>query len=168
MLRRVLVLTFALSFTLAASVGMVGQVQAQGAGAAKIDYTKSAPLDLVKNTPKGKLVNPYKDTQAAIVAAGSQLFHGGGGGGGICPPLTNGVWIYGGSDDTLFRLVTLGSDELQKAGYSRQAVENVVAPMPPFGGAIKSADDLWKILTFVRSKYDGDPGYKYGDPAAKP
>jgi mono/diheme cytochrome c family protein len=67
-------------------------------------------LDLVKNTPKGKLVNPYKDTQAAVVAAGSQFFtgyscsgcHGGGGGGGICPPLINGVWIYGGSDDSCY------------------------------------------------------------------
>jgi hypothetical protein len=28
-----------------------------------------------------------------------------------CPSLINGVWIYGGSDDTLFRLVTLGSVE---------------------------------------------------------
>jgi mono/diheme cytochrome c family protein len=176
MMRRVLVLTFALSLTLGALVGIVGKAQAQGAGTAKIDYTKVTPVDLVKNTPKGKLVNPYKDTQAAVVAQGSQLFqgyscsgcHGGGGGGGICPPLTNGVWIYGGSDDTLFRLVTLGSVDLQKAGYSRQAIENVVAPMPPFGAAIKSADDLWKILTFVRSKYDGDPSYKYGDPPAKP
>jgi mono/diheme cytochrome c family protein len=176
MLRRVLVLTFALSLTLAGLVGIVEKVRAQGAAAAKIDYTKVTPADLVKNTPKGKLVNPYKDTDAAVVAQGSQFFqgyscsgcHGGGGGGGICPPLTNGVWIYGGSDDTLFRLVTLGSVDLQKAGYSRQAIENVVAPMPPFGAAIKSADDLWKILTFIRSKYDGDPGYKYGDPAAKP
>jgi len=175
-LRRAPVVTLGLSLALAAWFGTFGQVRAQGAGAAKIDYTKITPLDLVKNTPKGKLVNPYKDTQAAVVAQGSQFFqgyscsgcHGGGGGGGICPPLINGVWIYGGSDDTLFRLVTLGSDELQKRGYTRQGLENVVAPMPAFGASIKSADDLWKILAFVRSKYDGDPGYKYGDPASNP
>jgi mono/diheme cytochrome c family protein len=137
-----------------------------------VDYTKVSPSDLVAKTPKKKLVNPYKDSQAAIVAAGSMLFrsyscsgcHGGNGGGGICPPLTNGVWIYGGSDDTLFRLVTLGSDELQKQGYFRKGLENVVAPMPPFGTTIKSADELWKILTFVRSKFDGDPKYKFGNP----
>jgi mono/diheme cytochrome c family protein len=176
MLRRVPLLTFVLSLALASLVVTFGKVWAQGTGAAKIDYTKITPLDLVKKTPKGKLVNPYKDTQAAIVADGSQLFqgyscsgcHGGGGGGGICPPLINGVWIYGGSDDTLFRLVALGSDELQKRGYTRVGLENVVAPMPGFGGSIKNADDLWKILTFVRSKYDGDPSYKYGAPASSP
>ena len=136
------------------------------------DFTKISPSNLVANTPKGKLANPYKDKQASIVAEGSTLFrsyscsgcHGGNGGGGICPPLTNGVWIYGGDDDTLFRLVTLGSDALQKQGYTREGLENVVAPMPPFGTTIKNADDLWKILAFVRSKFDGDPKYKYGNP----
>jgi hypothetical protein len=84
----------------------------------------------------------------------------------MCPPLTNDVWVYGGDDDTIFRLVTLGSDELQKAGYMRKGNENVVGPMPPFVGIIKSADDLWKIFAFVRSKYssNADPSYKYGAP----
>jgi mono/diheme cytochrome c family protein len=164
MLRRVLVVTLVGPLAFLAATPAFAQT--------KIDYTKISPATLVTNTPKGKLVNPYKDTQAAIVAAGSALFvsyscsgcHGGGGGGGICPPVTNGVWIYGGTDDTLFRLVTLGSDALQKQGYTRQGLENVVAPMPPFGTVIKNADDLWKILAFVRSKYDGDPKSKYGDP----
>jgi mono/diheme cytochrome c family protein len=137
-----------------------------------VDYTTILPTDLIKNTPKGKLVNPYKDTQADIVAQGGKFLasyscsgcHGGGGGGGLCPPLTNDTWIYGGDDDTLFRLVTLGSDELQKQGYSRKGRENVVGPMPPFGAIIKSSDDLWKILAFVRSKYSGDPAYKFGAP----
>ncbi len=44
----------------------------------------------------------------------------------MCPPLTNDTWVYGGDDDTLFRLVVLGSDELQKAGYTRKGRENVV------------------------------------------
>jgi mono/diheme cytochrome c family protein len=174
--RQILLLTLLLPLAVAASFGIFTEARAQGQGAAKVDYTKITPVDLVKNTPKGKLVNPYKDTQTAVVAAGSQFFagyscsgcHGGGGGGGICPPLINGVWIYGGSDDTLFRLVTLGSVELQKQGYTRQGLENVVAPMPAFGGSIKSADDLWKILAFVRSKYDGDPAYKYGGPPSTP
>ena len=34
------------------------------------------------------------------------------------PPLTNPIWVYGSDDDTLFR--PLGSDELQKQGYSRK------------------------------------------------
>ena len=142
--------------------------------AAKVDYTKVTPPDLVKQTPKGQLKNPYTDSQADIVAQGEHIFlsyscngcHGGGGGGGMCPPLTNDVWIYEGDDDTLFRLVTLGSDELQKQGYSRKGSENVIGPMPPFGTLIKNSDELWKILTFVRSKYspNADPKYKFGTP----
>jgi len=132
------------------------------------------PAELVAKTPKGQLKNPYKDTQADIVAQGEHLFlsygcngcHGGGGGGGMCPPLTNDVWVYGGDDDTIYRLATLGSDELQKAGYTRKGRENVVGPMPPFGGIIRNADELWKIIAFIRSKYSSsaDPNYKYGTP----
>jgi mono/diheme cytochrome c family protein len=141
---------------------------------AKVDYTKISPPDLVKQTPKGQLKNPYNDSEADIVADGEKKFlsyscngcHGGGGGGGMCPPLTNDIWVYEGDDDTLFRLVTLGSVDLQKDGYSRKGSENVVGPMPPFGTLIKSSDDLWRILTFVRSKYssNADQKYKYGTP----
>ena len=138
------------------------------------DYAKLKPTDIVANTPKGQLKNPYKDSDQKILKEGEHLFlsyscngcHGGGGGGGMCPPLTNDVWVYEGDDDTLFRLVTLGSVELQKAGYFRKGRENVVGPMPPFGALIKSGDDLWKIITFVRSKYspNADQKYKYGTP----
>ena len=144
---------------------ILGKVWADDAAAGSTDYTKISPTDLVKKTPKGKIANPYKDTQADIVAQGGKLFcsytcsgcHGGGGGGGMCPPLTNDTWVYGGDDDTLFRLVTLGSDELQKAGYTRIGRENVVGPMPPFGAIIKNADDLWKMLAFVRAQIQRRP-----------
>lgn len=160
----------------AAAIGVLGKSWAAGSEGTAVDYTKILPADLVKNTPKGKLVNPYKDTQADVVEQGQSLLrsyscsgcHGGNGGGGMCPPLTNDTWVYGGDDDTLFRLVTLGSNELQKHGYTRIGHENVVGPMPPFGTIIKSADDLWKILAFVRSKYSGDPAYKFGAPAELP
>jgi len=140
----------------------------------KVDLTSTKPADLVSKTAKGQLKNPYADTQADVVAQGEHLFlsygcngcHGGGGGGGMCPPLTNDTWVYGGDDDTLFRLVTLGSDELQKAGYVRKGREGVVGPMPAFGGIVKNADELWKIFAFVRSKYsaNADPLYKFGTP----
>ncbi|HTQ10697.1 MAG TPA: c-type cytochrome, partial [Fimbriimonadaceae bacterium] len=83
--------------------------------------------------------------------------HGGNGGGGMCPPLSNETWVYGSDDDTLFRLVALGSDQLQAAGYYRIGMENVIGPMPPFGELVKSDDELWKIIAFVRSIYNGDP-----------
>jgi mono/diheme cytochrome c family protein len=137
---------------------------------ATVDYKTISPQELVKQTPKGKLVNPYKDTDQPVVAQGANDFqryscagcHGGGGGGGMDPPLTNDIWVYGGDDDTLFRLVTLGSDELQKQGYTRIGRESVVGPMQPFGTIIESSDDLWKMLAFVRSKYSGDPAHKFG------
>ncbi len=158
-----------------AAVVVSGRSWAADSAAAPVDYTKITPPELVEKTPKGKLSNPYKDTDADAVKAGQGFIlsyacsgcHGGSGGGGMCPPLTNDVWVYDGDDDTLFRLVTLGSDELQKRGYSRKGHENVVGPMPPMGGIIKSADDLWKILAFVRSKYSGDPNYKFGTPASE-
>ena len=120
------------------------------------------PLDLIKATPKGGLKNPYADKigDAAFIeeahhrylSAGCNGCHGGGGGGGMCPPLTNDVWVYGPDDDTLFRLINLGSDGLQKEmGYKRIKQEVVVGPMPPFGGILKTSDDAWKIITFIRS-----------------
>jgi mono/diheme cytochrome c family protein len=128
------------------------------------------PVQRADSAPKGTLKNPYQDTDAAAVKAGQGLWfsaacsgcHGGGGGGGMCPPVTDGVWIYGGDDDTLFRLVAYGSQILQSKGYSRQAQENVVAPMPQMGMVVKTDDDLWKILAFVRSVYHGPPECKTG------
>ena len=117
------------------------------------------PADLVASTPKGQLKNPYNDNIAAIadeghhryLSAGCNGCHGGGGGGGMCPPLTNDTWVYSAGDDTLFRLVTLGSDGLKKDGYTRVKHEVVVGPMPPFGQIIKTSDDLWRIIAFIRS-----------------
>ena len=164
---------FARTVTIVMALGGIGEVWA-GDAPGTVDYKTISPQELVKNTPKGKLVNPYNDSQQSIVAQGSKDFqryscagcHGGGGGGGMGPPLTNDIWVYGGDDDTLFRLVTLGSDELQKQGYSRKGRESVVGSMMPFGGIIKSADDLWKIIAFVRSRYSGDPSHKFGADSA--
>ena len=116
------------------------------------------PPELVADTPKGQLKNPYQDS-AKVAEEGHHQFirpgcnecHGGTGGGGICPPLTQGVWFWGSDDDTLFRLVTLGTAGLQKEGYKRLAQGSVSGPMPPMGGAIETSDDLWKIITWIRS-----------------
>lgn len=118
------------------------------------------PLELVEKTPVGGLHNPYNDDVDAVAEEGHHKYlsfscngcHGGGGGGGMCPPLTNQTFVYGADDDTLFRLVSLGSDDLQKKGYKRVKKEIVTGPMPPFGGIIKTSDDLWKVIAFIRSK----------------
>lgn len=117
------------------------------------------PVDVVTKAPKGSLKNPYDSANITVASEGHQQFqnhgcngcHGGNGGGGICPPVTNGVWIYGPSDDTLFRLVALGSKKLQEAGYARISPETP-ALMPQQGGTtLTKAGDLWKILAWIKS-----------------
>lgn len=122
------------------------------------------PLERVSMAPKGTLKNPYTDDPKAIEEGKKIYFgkscngcHGGGGGGGMCPPLTNTVWVYGDDDDTLFRLVTLGSQELQKGGYHRKGSEGVVGPMPAFGELIDEDQQLWKIIAWVRTLFKGPP-----------
>ncbi len=145
-----------------APAGTAASSSAKDAG-----ITGKPPLQVVATAPKGSLHNPF-DGNAEMAAAGHKLFfqygcngcHGGNGGGGMCPPLINGVWIYGGDDDTLFRLVSLGSQKLQADGYTVEALENVAAPMPSMGPLIHSDGDLWKIITWIRSAYDGPPGHK--------
>jgi mono/diheme cytochrome c family protein len=121
------------------------------------------PLERVTSTPKGHLKSPYADV-ASVADEGLEIFrsldcggcHGGGGGGGMAAPLTNEVWIYGNDDDTLFRLITLGTgklspgDAFRKQGFVRKGSENVVGPMPPYGEIIKSEDDIWKIIAWIR------------------
>lgn len=122
------------------------------------------PYERVKATEKGTLKNPYKSTDAAIVEEGKKAYlgascngcHGGAGGGGMCPPLINETWVYGGDDDTLFRLITMGTDEYKKEyKASRIGQETVVGPMPGFKDIIKDEDKLWKIITFIRAQWNG-------------
>jgi mono/diheme cytochrome c family protein len=119
------------------------------------------PTELVKQVPKGQLHSPYPDYMKLAKddpdlvkqfrLPGCNECHGGNGGGGICPALTQGVWFWGNTDDVLFRLVTLGSVDLEKEGYKRLGYGTVHAPMPPMGATIKTSDQLWKIIAFIRS-----------------
>jgi len=147
-----------------AAVGLfVGQpLMAEEAAAAAM-----TPAQRVATAPRGTLKNPYNPSQADKVSEGHELFmsyscsgcHGGGGGGGMCPPLTGDVWFWGIDDDALFRLITLGSVDMQKAGFEHLG-GTLGLQMPPFGSIIKSDDEIWKILTWIRSVYKGDPKKK--------
>jgi mono/diheme cytochrome c family protein len=136
--------------------GDSGAAQAPAAGGG--GTASGSPLETARNAEKGSLKNPYADF-AGVAAEGHKVYmaagcngcHGGTGGGGMGPPLTNPIWVYGKDDDTLFRLIALGSDELQKQGYSRKGSENVVGPMPAMGTVVKSDDDLWKLIAWIRS-----------------
>jgi mono/diheme cytochrome c family protein len=155
---RTITIGLAVLLALGAIVGFApGRLLATGDSGTEAGGTMT-PLERVAATPKGELKNPYSD-YVSVAEEGHKKFlsascngcHGGGGGGGICPPLTNGVWVYGRDDDTLFRLITLGSVELQKQGYERKQHEVVVGPMPPFGQILKTDEDLWKIIAWIRS-----------------
>ncbi len=135
--------------------------EAAAGGDAAASGGDKSPQEVVESTEKGQLKNPYADDPESVAEAGHKLYmglgcngcHGGGGGGGMGPPLTNSVWVYGSDDDTLFRFITLGSDQYQKTyDAARKGSENVVGPMPPMGGAnIKTADDLWKVISWIRT-----------------
>jgi mono/diheme cytochrome c family protein len=81
------------------------------------------PLERLASTPKGQLKSPYADF-ASVAEEGRKIYrsldcngcHGGGGGGGMAAPLTNEIWIYGDEDDTLFRLIALGTGSLSPGG----------------------------------------------------
>jgi mono/diheme cytochrome c family protein len=152
-----------------ADAAPAGQAPVPSAGNADAG---GSPIDTAKSAEKGSLKSPYPDF-AKVAEEGHQKFtaagcngcHGGTGGGGMGPPLTNQVWVYGNDDDTLFRLVALGSDELQKQGYSRKGTESIVGPMPQMGGVVKSNDDLWKIIAWIRSVNPSSAG---ASPSAPP
>lgn len=115
------------------------------------------PKETAEKAQKGSLKNPNADP-AAVAEAGQKVYmsagcngcHGGTGGGGMGPPLSNEIWIYGSDDDTLFRLIALGSDGLKAQGFNRKGSEAVVGPMPPHGGIVKSNGDMWKIISWIR------------------
>ncbi|ODS00922.1 hypothetical protein AUC68_13415 [Methyloceanibacter methanicus] len=125
---------------------------------------KTPPFELIAKTPPGELHNPYdwkelaeehKDNPDYLVKQfrlpGCNECHGGGGGGGFCPALSQGVWFWGNTDDVLFRLIALGSAELEKQGWTRYQYGTVKAPMPEMGHVIKTSDHLWQIVSFIRS-----------------
>jgi len=137
---------------LTAELGWSGAVTAADQGAA------GNPAENARQAEKGSLKSPYTDVAKVAeeghqkyMAAGCNGRHGGTGGGGMGPPLTNPIWVYGSDDDTLFRLIALGTDELQKQGYSRKGSESVVGPMPAMGTVVKSDNDLWKIIAWIKS-----------------
>jgi mono/diheme cytochrome c family protein len=122
-----------------------------------VDVSRT-PKAAAENAAKGELKNPFSDFENVAaegykkyMAAGCNGCHGGGGGGGMGPPLTNEIWIYGNDDDTLFRVIALGSDWLLEQGYMRKGSESVVGPMPPMGEIVKTEADMWQILAWIRS-----------------
>ncbi len=95
-----------------------------------------------------KKLNPYTGNEEAI-KEGKKLFvtygcsgcHGLGGGGGMGHPLTDDIWKHGADDATLMSLI-----KGDVAGST----------MPKYGETLND-EQIWKLLAYVRSLYQGDP-----------
>jgi cytochrome c peroxidase len=98
--------------------------------------------------PEVKMLNPYAGDPEAI-KEGRKLFqsngcsgcHGLMGGGGMGKPILDDDWIFGSDDETLFRLI--------KGQIPGQTMPRTFVGMP--------AEQVWKLLAYVRSLYKGDP-----------
>jgi mono/diheme cytochrome c family protein len=118
-----------------APAGASGAQAPAGAGGAQA--TSSAPRK-----------NPFKAANASVVAEGKMLFfengcsgcHGAGGGGGMGPSVIDDDWKFGSNDDVLYRLI--------KGQIPDQTMPTVYSAL--------SDDEVWKMLTYVRSIYIGD------------
>ena len=110
-----------------------------------------APLSMMaaEEPAKPEKLNPYTG-KAEAIQQGRTLYlqngcsgcHGAGGGGGMGPALLDDEWKFGSDDLTLFKLI--------KGEIPQQT-------MPAAFGGVLKADEIWKIIAFVRSMYQGDP-----------
>ena len=103
---------------------------------------------VAQDQPKPKKLNPYMGNPEAIkegrtlyLQNGCSGCHGVMGGGGMGVPLIDDVWVFGSDDATLFRLI--------KGQIPEQTMPMVFAGMED--------DQVWKILAYIRSLYQGDP-----------
>jgi cytochrome c(L) len=98
---------------------------------------------------KSNKLNPYTGDPEAIkqgrtlyLQLGCSGCHGVGGGGGMGPALLDDEWKFGSDDETCSKLI--------KGEIPQQT-------MPAVFGKELPDDDVWKILAYVRSLYQGDP-----------
>jgi len=94
----------------------------------------------VKNPYTGKL-EAIAEGQRFFAEMGCHHCHGPNGEGGMGPDLTDEVWRYRPTDETLFQIISRGIPG---------------TTMPPWEGKL-SPDQIWKIIAFIRSRYKGDP-----------
>src|SRR6476620_5239756 len=94
---------------------------------------QTPPLELVKKIPPGGLHSPYQDwaklaKEEELVKQfrlpGCNECHGGR---GCYAAISQGVWYCGNTDDVLFRLVTFGSADVEKQGFTRSQYGTVHA-----------------------------------------
>jgi hypothetical protein len=63
------------------------------------------------------------------------------GGGGMGQPLLDDVWKFGSDDETLFKVI--------KGQIDAQTMPKIWGSLPD--------EDVWKMIAYIRSIYQGDP-----------
>ena len=114
-------------------------------GAANVD-AEPAPTAAPAAPPK---LNPFlgnadrvEEGRTLYFQVGCQGCHGGGGGGGMATSVIDDAWEFGSDDAVLFKLI--------KGEIPDQTMPTVYN--------VLEDDEVWKILSFIRSVYAGDPG----------
>ena len=113
-------------------------------GAANLDAelgpTAAASLPRKLN-PFAANADTVAEGKALYFEVGCQGCHGGGGGGGMASSVIDESWTFGSDDDVLFKLI--------KGEIPEQTM--------PVVYSVLEDDEVWKILSFIRSVYAGDP-----------
>ena len=122
------------------------------ASSSRDDGTKAAPA--AGNSTKSVegasgSGNPFAKSAEAVIEGrkiylkyGCSGCHGMGGGGGMGKPLIDDEWKFGSDDQTLFKLI--------RGEIPNQTMPNAI-------GKSLTDDEVWKVLLYVRSIYQGDP-----------
>ena len=136
------------SYLVCAVVSLVGLAgcndstkKAEGAKANPAGATEAVADRSLPGNPFAKSAMAVVEGKKLYLKNGCSACHGVGGGGGMGKPLIDDEWKFGSDDQTLFKLIH-GEIPLQT--------------MPPLGKTMPD-DDVWKVLTYVRSLYAGDP-----------
>lgn len=118
-----------MSLGLAVCVGLVGSGLAQ----------QPAPKKLNKYTGNAEAA---QEGRALYMKYGCSACHGVAGGGGMGVPLNDDVWKFGSSDEEVFKLIK---------------GDVAASTMPKVFGQQMTDEEIWKVITYMRSVYVGDP-----------
>jgi cytochrome c oxidase cbb3-type subunit III len=141
--------------------GPVGVTAKAGVAPPPSDASAGVNPGIHPSVVLGYLRNPYT-ANAAAAAEGRQLFvqyncsgcHGGRAGGGMGPSLRDAAWIYGSSDTQIYDTIFEGRPN----------------GMPTWGTKL-SADQIWKIIAYIRtldSPQEPDPPPPQANPPLLP
>jgi len=135
------------SYLVCGVVFLAGLAGCKGASQ-KDDGKKAEPAATGAVADRSLPGNPYAKSAAAVVE-GRKLYlkngcsgcHGMGGGGGMGKPLIDDEWKFGSDDQTLFKLI--------RGEIPQQTMPNAI-------GKNLTDDEVWQVLLYVRSVYQGD------------